>query len=194
MEIPEKLREVLKKDGVVAIATLGQDGPHMVNTWNSYVRVTEDGRMLIPAGFMNQTEANVAFNPEVLITLGSSKVAGNMGPGTGFLIKGTAEFVTSGRRLRRSQGDLQLDARRRGRDDALGDADALAAGRYTIARTSSAMLVSPARTLRTPSSRTDSTPLARAAARSSRTGAPSSIMSASSSSSARTSKRPERPR
>jgi hypothetical protein len=96
MEIPEKLREVLKKDGVVAIATLGEDGPHMVNTWNSYVRLTDDGRMLIPAGFMNRTEANVAFNPEVLITCGSSKVQGNMGPGTGFLIEGTAEFVTSG--------------------------------------------------------------------------------------------------
>ena len=90
MDIPEKLREVLKKDGVVAIATLGADGPHMVNTWNSYVRLTDDGRMLIPA------ETNVAFNPEVLITLGSSKVAGNMGTGTGFLIKGTAAFVTSG--------------------------------------------------------------------------------------------------
>ena len=63
MEIPEKLREVLKKDGVVAIATLGKDGPHMVNTWNSYVRLTDDGRMLIPAGFLNtptRTEANVA--------------------------------------------------------------------------------------------------------------------------------------
>jgi predicted pyridoxine 5'-phosphate oxidase superfamily flavin-nucleotide-binding protein len=96
MEIPEKMREVLKKDGVVAIATLGEDGPHMVNTWNSYVRLTADGRMLIPAGYMNQTEANVAFNPEVLITLGSSKVPGNMGSGTGFLIKGTAAFVTAG--------------------------------------------------------------------------------------------------
>ena len=96
MDIPEKLREVLKKDGVVAIATLGEDGPHMVNTWNSYVRLTADGRMLSPAGYMNQTEANVAFNPEVLITLGSSKVPGNMGPGTGFLIKGTAAFITSG--------------------------------------------------------------------------------------------------
>jgi hypothetical protein len=28
MEIPEKLTQVLEKDGVVAIATLGQDGPH----------------------------------------------------------------------------------------------------------------------------------------------------------------------
>lgn len=94
--IPEKLLEVLKHDGVVAIATLGQDGPHMVNTWNSYIRITDDERLLIPAGYMQLTEANIAFNNNVLITLGSSKVAGNNGPGTGFLIKGTAAFVSAG--------------------------------------------------------------------------------------------------
>lgn len=96
MEIPEKMMQVLEKDGVVAIATLGQDGPHMVNTWNSYIRVMEDGRLLIPAGYMQTTEANVAFNDQVLVTLGSSKVAGLHGAGTGFLIKGRASFVTSG--------------------------------------------------------------------------------------------------
>lgn len=94
--IPEKLLEIMKQDGVVAIATLGEDGPHMVNTWNSYLRVTEDGRLLIPAGYMHRTEANIAFNPQALITLGSSKVKGLYGPGAGFLIKGTARFVTSG--------------------------------------------------------------------------------------------------
>lgn len=94
--IPEKVKEILKKDGIVAIATLGLDGPHLVNTWNSYVRISADGRLLIPAGFMNRTEANVAFNPEVLITLGSSKVEGLRGMGTGFLIKGKAAFITSG--------------------------------------------------------------------------------------------------
>jgi len=94
--IPEKLLEILKQDGVVAIATLGQDGPHMVNTWNSYIRVSADGRLLIPAGYMHCTEANIEFNPNVLITLGSSKVQGLHGPGAGFLIKGTAAFVTSG--------------------------------------------------------------------------------------------------
>jgi hypothetical protein len=94
--IPEKLLEVMKQDGVVAIATLGQDGQHLVNTWNSYLRVTDDGRLLIPAGYMQHTEANIAFNPEVLITLGSSKVQGLHGPGAGFLIKGKAAFVTSG--------------------------------------------------------------------------------------------------
>ena len=94
--ITEKLLEVLKQDGVVAIATLGQDGPHMVNTWNSYIKITDDGRLLIPAGYMHLTEANIAFNSNVLITLGSSKVAGKLGPGTGFLIKGTAAFISSG--------------------------------------------------------------------------------------------------
>ncbi|KAB0664117.1 pyridoxamine 5'-phosphate oxidase family protein [Oryzomonas japonica] len=94
--IPEKLVEVMKQDGVVAIATLGPDGPHMVNTWNSYLIVSPEGRLLIPAGYMQRTEANVAFNDQVLITLGSSKVAGKQGPGTGFLIKGTAAFVTAG--------------------------------------------------------------------------------------------------
>ena len=94
--IPEKLQEILKTDGVVAIATLGQDGPHMVNTWHSYVRISEDGRLLIPAGYMHRTEANIAFNDNVLITVGSSKVVGLHGPGAGFLIKGRAAFITSG--------------------------------------------------------------------------------------------------
>lgn len=94
--IPEKLLQVLKNDGVVAIATLGPDGQHMVNTWNSYVRWSSDERILIPAGYMHRTEANIATNNQILMTLGSSKVAGNMGPGTGFLIKGTAAFITSG--------------------------------------------------------------------------------------------------
>jgi len=96
MDIPEKLTQVLQNDGVVAIATLGQDGPHMVNTWNSYIRVAEDGRLLIPAGYMQRTEANLAFNDQVLVTLGSSKVPGQHGPGTGFLIRGKAAFITSG--------------------------------------------------------------------------------------------------
>ena len=94
--IPEKLIEVLKNDGVVAIASLGQDGPHMVNTWNSYIQITADERMLIPVGYMNRTEANIAFNNQILITLGSSKVAGKFGSGTGFLIKGTAAILSSG--------------------------------------------------------------------------------------------------
>lgn len=93
--LPEKLLEIMKEDGVVAIATLGKDGPHLVNTWNAYLRTTADDRLLIPAGNMHRTEANIADNPEVLITLGSSKVRGLYGPGAGFLPKGKARFVTA---------------------------------------------------------------------------------------------------
>ena len=94
--IPEKMREVLKKDGVVAIATLGPDGPHLVNTWNNYVRITDDERLLIPAGYYYKTEANVSSNDSVLVTMGSSKVEGKNGPGTGFLARGKAAFATAG--------------------------------------------------------------------------------------------------
>lgn len=94
--IPETLREVLKHDGVVAIATAGEDGPHMVNTWNSYVIISDDERLLIPAGHMNKTEANLAFDDRVLLTAGSVKVRGLQGAGTGFLVRGKASFVTSG--------------------------------------------------------------------------------------------------
>jgi len=94
--ISEKLLEILKKDGVVSIATLGEDGLHMVNTWNSYVLISPQKRFLIPAGYMHKTEENIKINPEVAITTASSKVQGLHGAGAGFLIKGKAEFVTSG--------------------------------------------------------------------------------------------------
>jgi hypothetical protein len=93
---PEKLLEVLKHAGVVAIATQGQDGPHLVNTWNSYIQIPDGSRMLIPAGYMHETEANIARDNRVLLTIGSHEVAGKLGPGTGFLVKGSAAFVSSG--------------------------------------------------------------------------------------------------
>lgn len=91
----EKLREVMKRPGVVAIATQGEDGPHLVNTWNSYLQVAGDNRLLIPAGYMHKTESNLSRDNRVLLTVGSHEVAGKMGPGTGFLIEGTAAFVTT---------------------------------------------------------------------------------------------------
>lgn len=94
--IPDKMLEILKYEGVVAIATMGGDGPHMVNTWNSYIVVTQDGHLLLPVGGMIRTEANVGKNNNILLTLGSREVEGFRGPGAGFLIKGTAVFIKSG--------------------------------------------------------------------------------------------------
>jgi Pyridoxamine 5'-phosphate oxidase len=94
----EKLLEVLSHpaDGEVAIVTQGIDGPHVVNTWNSYVSITPDGRMLIPAGRMNKTEINIESNHLVKLTIGSREVQGLSNRGTGFLITGTAKFVKDG--------------------------------------------------------------------------------------------------
>ncbi|NLX18802.1 MAG: pyridoxamine 5'-phosphate oxidase family protein [Desulfobulbus sp.] len=94
--IPEKLLDVMQHEGVVAIVTQGENEPHLVNTWNSYLTLSTDHRLLIPAGGMHTTEANIANNPNVLLTVGSREVSGMRGPGTGFLIRGKAAFVTSG--------------------------------------------------------------------------------------------------
>lgn len=94
--IPEKMKEVMEHEGVVAIATQGESGPHLVNTWNSYLALTAGGELLIPVGYMHVTEANLAKDPKVLITLGCREVRGMHGPGTGFLVEGTATFVASG--------------------------------------------------------------------------------------------------
>lgn len=96
MILPETLLEVLKHDGVVAIGTTGPEGQHMVNTWNSYIQVTGDGRLLIPAGYMHRTEANLATDARLLMTLGSSKVRGLNAMGTGFLLTGTGAFIVEG--------------------------------------------------------------------------------------------------
>lgn len=94
--IPQKLREILQHEGVVAIATQGPGGPHLVNTWNTYVMLADDGRIFVPVGGMQTTERNIATDPRVLLTMGAREVAGAHGPGTGFLIRGSARFVNKG--------------------------------------------------------------------------------------------------
>jgi hypothetical protein len=94
--LTEKFFEVLNKEGVVSIVSWGIDEPHVVNTWNSYLNVTSDERILIPAAGMRRTQKNVEQNNKVKITLGSKEVMGYKYPGTGFLIEGTAKYLESG--------------------------------------------------------------------------------------------------
>lgn len=95
--IPKDFLRVLEHEGVVAIASQAPDGtPHLVNTWNSYVQITSDERLLIPVGGMRKTEENISQTKTVLLTAGSRDVQGKHGPGTGFLVTGTAEFSYAG--------------------------------------------------------------------------------------------------
>ncbi|MCE1198670.1 MAG: pyridoxamine 5'-phosphate oxidase family protein [Marinilabiliales bacterium] len=94
--LSEKFLEVLKHEGVVSIMTWGVE-PHLVNTWNSYLVVTEDDRILIPAYGFRKTEKNVKVNNSVKIALGSKEVLGFRDyQGTGFLVEGTARYLESG--------------------------------------------------------------------------------------------------
>jgi hypothetical protein len=92
----EKLLEVISHEGVVAIVSWNNNEAHVVNTWNSYVNATEDGKLLIPAAGMRKTQRNVAQNSKVKVTIGSKEVMGHMYMGTGFLIEGTGKFLESG--------------------------------------------------------------------------------------------------
>ena len=95
--LTEKFHEVLKNEGVVSIISWGLEEPHVVNTWNSYVVVTPDERLLIPAYGMRRTEKNINQNNKVKLTLGSKDVLGYKDyQGTGFVVQGTAKYIESG--------------------------------------------------------------------------------------------------
>lgn len=83
-------------DGIVAIVTQGQTEPHVVNTWNSYITISGENKLLIPVGGMNQTETNLQLDNRVKLTVGSREIEGLRYKGTGFLISGTARMVTEG--------------------------------------------------------------------------------------------------
>lgn len=95
--LTEKLYEVLKHEGVTSIVSWGVEEAHVTCTWNSYIVVTEDEKILIPAAGMHSTEGDVKQNNKVKVTLGSREVMGrNNYQGTGFEIAGTAKFLTAG--------------------------------------------------------------------------------------------------
>jgi hypothetical protein len=92
----DKFKEVTSKEGVVSIVSCAEGEAHVVNTWNSYLVFPDDKRILLPAWAMRKTEKKVDKNANVLLTLGSKEVEGKMGMGTGFLINGTAKFISAG--------------------------------------------------------------------------------------------------
>lgn len=76
--LPSTFFEILRHEGVVSILSRGVE-PHLVNTWNSYLTITADGRILIPAGGYRKTEENIAADNRVKLTLGSRQVPGKGG-------------------------------------------------------------------------------------------------------------------
>ena len=92
----EKFLEVIAKEGVVSIVSYDDSEAHVVNTWNSYLVTKDDDKLLIPAYAMRTTEKKTNVNPKVLLTVGSKEVMGPKNYGVGFLMEGTARFVSAG--------------------------------------------------------------------------------------------------
>lgn len=93
----EKFYEVIKNEGVVSITSWGVDRPHVTCTWNSYLLIKDNDKILIPAAGMKSTEADVKVNDDVILTLGAREVEGFNGyQGTGFRIEGKALFLSEG--------------------------------------------------------------------------------------------------
>lgn len=96
-KLSEKFLEVLQHEGVVTVLSWGIE-PHIVNTWNSYIVITDDERILIPAYGFRKTEKNVEVNNKVKLSLGSKEVLGYKDyQGTGFIVTGTAKYISSGK-------------------------------------------------------------------------------------------------
>lgn len=96
--LTEKFYEVLKHEGVVSITSWTKGGePHVTNTWNSYLVVTDDERILVPAAGLKSTEGDFAENNKLIVTLGAREVMGvNDYQGTGFRLEVTGKFMDNG--------------------------------------------------------------------------------------------------
>lgn len=94
----QKLLDVLSHptDGAITIVTNSADGPHLVNTWNSYITVTPDDKLLIPAAGYIKTENNLKAHNDVTLSIASREIEGYKGKGTGFIVKGTSRFIKAG--------------------------------------------------------------------------------------------------
>ncbi len=99
VKIEGKCKEVMEKTEWVAIATCGDDGPHVVATWGDYVRtigIKNDMIIIIPAGKYNKTEENLKKNNRVELLIASKQVQGSHGPGQGCFLIGKGEVQISG--------------------------------------------------------------------------------------------------
>ena len=76
----DRFREVISKEGIVAIVSCADGEAHVVNTWNSYLVIPDDGRLFIPAWKMRKTEGKTLKNNKVLLTIGTKEVGRSHGP------------------------------------------------------------------------------------------------------------------
>ena len=94
-----KIKDVIEKTEVVAIATYGKNGPHLVATWGDFIKSLDinDGKtIIIPVGGYHQTENNLNDDNRIELLIGSKQVQGKNGPGTGYRLVGRSKITAPG--------------------------------------------------------------------------------------------------
>ncbi|GEJ57535.1 pyridoxamine 5'-phosphate oxidase family protein [Anaeromyxobacter diazotrophicus] len=85
--IDEAVRAVLAQEGSAAFVTQGPGGPHLVATWQSYLRVLDDATLAFPAGGYRKTEENLRAGSPVQMILGAKEPRAS-----GYRLSGRAEL------------------------------------------------------------------------------------------------------
>lgn len=96
--IENACRETLEATEFVTIVTQGEAGPHVSATWGDYIRTMgiDNDTLIVPVGYMQETEANLRRDSRVQVLAASRKVQGTHGPGQGCLLTGIAEILSDG--------------------------------------------------------------------------------------------------
>lgn len=89
----EKIENILKYEGVFSIVAKGDDFPHIVNTWNSYV-IFKNDEFFIPVAGMNKMEEFLKKENKVIVVIGTKELMGLYGMGMGIKIMGQASILT----------------------------------------------------------------------------------------------------
>lgn len=89
----EKIQSILKYEGVFSIVAKGEDFPHIVNTWNSYV-IFKNGEIFVPVAGMNKMQELLQKDNRVIVVIGTKELMGLYGMGMGIKIIGHASILT----------------------------------------------------------------------------------------------------
>ena len=89
----EKIQSILKYEGVFSIVAKGEDFPHIVNTWNSYV-IFKNGEIFFFFFGMNKMQELLQKDNRVIVVIGTKGLMGLYGMGMGIKIIGHASILT----------------------------------------------------------------------------------------------------
>lgn len=87
----EKIESILKYEGVFSVVAKGEDFPHIVNTWNSYV-ILKNCEIFVPVAGMNKMEELLKKDNRVIVVIGTKELMGLHGMGMGIKIIGYASI------------------------------------------------------------------------------------------------------